>query len=109
MLNTNKVARKMKVRDQPGRTNLRSSSQEESKSAGEGESSGDLDVFFTLSRCIQTFILFLLSFSPLSCTTCSLWMLFVANLQHHFYSFSSHALAASDAVHLSNSSMIMYA
>jgi hypothetical protein len=53
----------------------------------------------SLSQCIQTFTLFLISISP-SCTS-SLWMLFEAYLQHRFISFYSHALDSSGAVYLS--------
>ena len=54
----------MNMRDQPHRTKFQSSSQEQSRSAGEGEGSQDLDHFSTLCQGIQTFILFLISISP---------------------------------------------
>jgi hypothetical protein len=99
-LNTNKVTRKINMRDQPRRIKFQSSFQEQSRSAGEGKNSGNLDLFSPLSQCIQTFILFLISISP-SSTTSSLWILFAAHLQHHFISFYSHVLSSSGAVHLS--------
>ena len=49
--------------DQPRRTKFQSSSQEQSRTAGEGEKFWDLDLFSPLSQCIQTFILFLIPIS----------------------------------------------
>ena len=51
------------MRDQPHRTKFQSSSQEQSRSAREGNILGTW-IFSRLSQCIQTFILFLLSFPP---------------------------------------------
>jgi hypothetical protein len=48
-LNTNEVTRKMNMRDQPCMTKFQSSSQEQSRSAGEGKNSGNLDLFSPLS------------------------------------------------------------
>jgi hypothetical protein len=56
-------SRKMNMRGQPCMTKFQSSSQEQSRTAGEGEKFWDLDLFSPLSQCIQTFILFLIPIS----------------------------------------------
>lgn len=78
----------MKTRDQPRRTNFRSSSQEQNRSPGEGESSGDLGLP-PLPRCIPTSSLIPLSLQPPT-SHHLLWKLFPVHLQHHFNSFHSH-------------------